>query len=64
MMEHWKIANQEFIPQELTLSSEDKSDQEVNYLDLHLKIENSTINYINCTINATNLVLLLLISRI
>lgn len=32
-------------PQELTLSSEDKSDQEVNYLDLHLKIENSTINY-------------------
>ncbi len=32
-------------PPELKLTSEDKNDQEVTYLDLQLKIENSTINY-------------------
>ena len=32
-------------PSELKLTSEDKSDQEVTYLDLQLKIEKSTINY-------------------
>ena len=32
-------------PPELQLTCEDKSDQEVNYLDLHLKVNNSTIEY-------------------
>ncbi len=32
-------------PPELKLTSEDKNNKEVNYLDLHLKIEKSTINY-------------------
>ena len=32
-------------PPELQLTCEDKSDQEVNYLDLHLKVTNSTIEY-------------------
>jgi len=32
-------------PPELELNCEDKSDQEVNYLDLHLKVNNSTIEY-------------------
>lgn len=32
-------------PPELKLNSEDKSDKDVNYLDLHLEIKNSTIQY-------------------
>ena len=32
-------------PPELTLTCEDKNDQEVNYLDLHLEIKDSSINY-------------------
>ena len=32
-------------PPELKLTSEDKNNKEVNYLDLHLKFEKSTINY-------------------
>ena len=32
-------------PPELKLSSEDKNDQEVTYLDLQLKIEKTSINY-------------------
>jgi len=32
-------------PPELQLSSEDKSEKEVNYLDLHLEIKNSSIEY-------------------
>ena len=32
-------------PQELTLRSDDKNDQQVNYLDLHLQIKDTTLNY-------------------
>ena len=32
-------------PPELTLNCEDKSDQEVNYLDLHLEVKDSSIQY-------------------
>jgi hypothetical protein len=32
-------------PQELTLSSDDKKDQQVNYLDLHLEIKDTVLNY-------------------
>ena len=32
-------------PPELQLNCEDKNDQEVNYLDLHLEIKNSSIQY-------------------
>ena len=39
------ISKVEFYPPELQLTCEDKSDQEVNYLDLHLKVTNSTIEH-------------------
>jgi len=32
-------------PPELTLNCKDKSDQEVNYLDLHLEVKDSSIHY-------------------
>ena len=32
-------------PPELTLNCEDKNDQEVNYLDLHLEVKDSSIQY-------------------
>ena len=32
-------------PQELTLSSDDKNDQQANYLDLHLEIKDTILNY-------------------
>ena len=32
-------------PQELLLSSDDKNDQQVNYLDLHLEIKDKVLNY-------------------
>jgi hypothetical protein len=50
-------------PPELQLNCEDKSDQKVNYLDLHLEIKNSSIEY--CfMINGTILDLPLLTSLI
>ena len=39
------IIKDKIYPPELKLTSEDKNNKEVNYLDLHLKIEKSTINY-------------------
>jgi len=45
VMENLKSLKTEFTPPELKLTSEDKNDQEVTYLDLQLNIEKSSINY-------------------
>ena len=41
-LEDWKTR---IYPSELQLNCEDKSDQEVRYLDLHLEIKNKTLQY-------------------
>ena len=41
-MEKWKG---KIYPSELLLTSEDKTDQEVNFLDLHLEIKNQCFSY-------------------
>ena len=41
-MEKWKT---KIYPSELSLISDDKSDQGVNFLDLHLEIKNQVLSY-------------------
>lgn len=41
-MEKWKT---KIYPSELSLISDDKSDQDVNFLDLHLEIKNQVLSY-------------------
>ena len=41
-MEKWKT---KIYPSELSLISDDKSDQSVNFLDLHLEIKNQVLSY-------------------